>query len=100
MLGVRRCCQGGKGTDDVLRREHVGAGIHRVDNAHGSAEQIVPGELRRAQVLTAGIQEKYGGRHGDGYAQKLTVALEGIHIVQKGIQVDAHNEEVPAHIED
>ena len=76
-----RRCQGGKGTDDVLRREHIGTGVHRVDKAHGAAEQIVPGKCRRAQILTAGVQEKNGGGHGDGHAQELTVAFEGIHIV-------------------
>ena len=77
-----RRCQGGKGTDDVLRREHIGAGVHRIDQAHGSAEQIVPWKFCRAQILTAGVQEKNGGGHGDGNAQELTVAFEGIHIVQ------------------
>ena len=76
-----RRCQGGKGADDVLRREHIGAGVHRVNKAHGAAEQIVPWKFCRAQILAAGIQEKNGGGHGDGHAQELTVAFEGIHIV-------------------
>lgn len=94
-----RRCQGGKGADDVLRREYIGTGVHRVNKAHGAAERIVPGKICRAQILAAGIQEKNGGGHGDGNAQELTVALKGIHIVQQGIQVDAHDEKIPAHIE-
>ena len=73
--------QGGESADDVFRREHIGTGIHPVDQAHGSAEQIVPWKFCRAQILTAGVQEKNSGGHGDGNAQKLTVAFEGIHIV-------------------
>ena len=77
-----RRCQGGKSADDVLRREHIGAGVNGIEQAHRPAQHIVPGEFRRAQILAAGIQEKNGGGHGDGNAQELTVALEGIHIVQ------------------
>ena len=92
--------QRGKGADDVLRREDIGAGVNGIEQAHRPAQQIVPGEFRRAQILAAGIQQKNGGGHGHCQAQELTVAFEGIHIVQKRVQVDAHDEEIPAHIED
>ncbi len=97
---MSRSCQGGEGANHVLGREHVGAGIHGIDQPHRPAQQIVPGKRLRAQILAAGIQQENDRGHGDGYAQELTVALEGIHIVQKRIQVDAHDEDVPAPVED
>ena len=82
----------------MLRGEHIGGGVHRVEKAHHTAQEIVPWQLRRAQILTAGVQQEHHRGHGHGNAQELTVAAEGIHIIQKRIQVDAHDENVPAHI--
>ena len=97
---VGRRYQGGQGADDVLRGEHIGGGVHRVEKAHHTAQEIVPWQLRRAQILTAGVQQEHHRGHGHGNAQELTVAAEGIHIIQKRIQVHAHDEKIPAHIED
>ena len=82
----------------MFRGEYIGGSVHRVEKAHHTAQEIVPGKYRRAQILTAGVQQEHHRGHGHGNAQELTVAAEGIHIIQKRIQVDAHDENVPAHI--
>lgn len=94
-----RRCQCGQRADDVLRWEYVGAGVHRINQAHGPAQQIVPGKFRRAQILAAGVQQKNRGGHGDGDTQELTISSEGILVVQQAVQMNAHDEQVPAHIE-
>ena len=91
--------QRGNGADDVLRRKHIGGGVHRIEKAHHAAQKIVPGKYLRPQVLAAGVNKKNYRGNTHGNAQELTVAAEGVCIVQQRIQVDTRNKEVPVDVE-
>ena len=84
-LRMRRSCQRGEGSDHMLRRKYIGIGIHRINQRHRPAQQVLTGQLLRAELLTAGIQQKYGSGNRNGNTQVSTVAAEGIRIVQKRI---------------
>ena len=88
------------GIGHVQRRAGIGRGIGCVQKLHTVGQQIVPGESRRTQLMTAGQHQE--DHCADDLAQedKGLDALKALHVMAQKVKQRKGDLQIPGHIRD